>query len=75
MIQCIKVDEVVDVLVDILVEVATDEELAAETTIVEEAMAEALEPHLLMELTYLIPIACFLILNGTILAKKGRTMF
>mmetsp|Transcript_6862 Transcript_6862/g.12588 ORF Transcript_6862/g.12588 Transcript_6862/m.12588 type:complete len:184 (-) Transcript_6862:3541-4092(-) len=73
-IQCIEADEVVDILADVLVKAAVDVEPAAETTMEEEAAAEALEPHPLMESTYLIPIACFLILNGTVLAEKGVTM-
>jgi len=63
-----------DISADVLVEAAADMELAVETTMVEEATAEALEPHPLMELTNLIPIAHFPIMNGNVLAEKGVTM-
>jgi len=73
-IQCIGADEVVDVSADVLVEAAVNVEPAAETTMVEEAAVEALEPHPLMESMYLIQIAHFLKLNGTVLAVRGATM-
>jgi len=47
---------------------------AAETTMAEEAVVEALEPHLSMESMYPILIAHFQTPNGTIVARKDRAM-